>query len=75
MNNNRLFRNVNQKVIGGVASGLADYFGIDISLMRVLFVVAFFVPIPFSVILFYIILWVIIPKGNSVPNWANQQGS
>lgn len=37
----RLQRNYYNKVIAGVCSGLADYFGIDVALMRVLFVVAF----------------------------------
>ena len=60
--NNRLFRNMNQRVIGGVAAGLADYFGIDIILMRVLFVLAAFIPIPTHVVLLYIILWIVMPK-------------
>ncbi len=60
--NNRLFRNMNQRVIGGVAAGLADYFGIDIVLMRVLFVLAIFIPVPTHIILIYIILWIVMPK-------------
>ncbi|MFB9293377.1 PspC domain-containing protein [Persicitalea jodogahamensis] len=60
--NNRLYRNMNQRVIGGVAAGLADYFGIDIILMRVLFVLAIFIPVPTHIILVYIILWVVMPK-------------
>ena len=33
----RLFRNLNNKVIAGVLSGLADYLGYDVTLVRVLF--------------------------------------
>ncbi|GAB2782769.1 hypothetical protein GCM10027275_28230 [Rhabdobacter roseus] len=71
MKNNRLFRNVDQKVIGGVAAGLADYFALDVVLVRVLFVLAFFVPIPFHVLLFYIILWIVMPSNKRVQetNW------
>ena len=59
---NRLFRNMNQRVIGGVAAGLADYFNVDVVLMRVLFVLAIFIPIPTHMVLLYIILWVVMPK-------------
>ena len=38
----RLHRNTNNKVIGGVCSGLADYFDVDATLVRVGFLVAFF---------------------------------
>lgn len=61
MNHNRLFRNTSNKMIGGVASGLADYFEIDATIIRVLFVLAVFIPVTFPVILFYIILWIVMP--------------
>ena len=61
MNNNKLFRNINSKVIGGVASGLADYLQIDVTIVRVLFVLGFFIPAPFPIVFFYIILWMIMP--------------
>ncbi len=59
MNSNRLFRNTNNKMIGGVASGLADYFQIDVTIVRVLFVMAIFIPFSFPIVLFYIILWIV----------------
>lgn len=46
--------------IGGVAAGLALYFQVDVTLIRVLFIVLFFVPVP-SVIA-YIALWIAMPK-------------
>lgn len=55
----RLQRNYYNKVIAGVCSGLADYFGIDVALMRVLFVVAFLCG-SFGFWL-YIILWIVLP--------------
>lgn len=61
MNHNRLFRNTSNKMIGGVASGLADYFEIDATIIRVLFVLAVFIPVTFPVVLFYIILWIVMP--------------
>ncbi len=33
----RLMRNTDNQMIGGVASGIADYFGIDVTLVRIVF--------------------------------------
>ena len=55
----RLYRSTNNKVIGGVAAGLADYFMIDPVLARVLFVLlALFGG---GGVLIYIVLWIVIP--------------
>ena len=67
MNNNRLFRNTNSKVIGGVASGIADYLDIDLTIVRVLFVLAFFIPVPLHIVLLYIILWIVMPDSAKRP--------
>ncbi len=60
----RLVRNTDDKVIGGVASGLASYFDIDPVIVRVVFVVAT-VTGGFG-LLVYLALWVLTPAG-SVP--------
>ncbi len=58
---NRLERIPSQKMIGGVAAGLAAYLNIDVALVRVLFVLgAIFTHAPF--IIAYIILWIALPK-------------
>lgn len=56
----KLERNPQNKTIAGVASGLADYFDVDVTLVRILFVVA--VVFGFFGILLYIILWVAVPE-------------
>ncbi|MBL7697193.1 MAG: PspC domain-containing protein [Chitinophagaceae bacterium] len=53
----RLYRNADDKIIGGVCSGLANYMGIDPVIMRILFVV--FLGVLFWV---YILLWIIVPS-------------
>jgi phage shock protein PspC (stress-responsive transcriptional regulator) len=56
----RLYRDENNKVFGGVCSGMANYFGIDPVIMRVIAVILFgvaFVP--------YIILWIVVPSSAS----------
>jgi phage shock protein PspC (stress-responsive transcriptional regulator) len=59
-----LLRIKSNKMIGGVAAGLAEYFNLDVTLVRVLLVVAFFTPIPS--IIPYIVLWIVMPTKESV---------
>lgn len=69
MNNNRLFRNTADKMIGGVASGLADYLQIDTAIVRVLFVLGFFIPVHFPILFVYIVFWVVMPaKPKATPH-------
>lgn len=60
MKNKKLYRSRSDKMIGGVSGGLADYFDIDATIVRVLFVVSIF--IGGGGILAYIILWIVIPE-------------
>jgi phage shock protein C len=46
-------------MLGGVCAGLAEYFGIDVTLVRILFVMAIIAPIP--AVIPYLIMWVIMP--------------
>lgn len=56
----KLYRSVTDKMIGGVAGGIAEYFDIDPVIIRLVFVLA--VIFGGSGILAYIILWIIIPQ-------------
>lgn len=56
----RLYRSRQHRVLGGVAAGAADYLGVDITVMRLLFaLVGVVVP---QVIIAYILGWMIIPE-------------
>ncbi|OGU38371.1 MAG: hypothetical protein A2X61_14915 [Ignavibacteria bacterium GWB2_35_12] len=58
--NRKFYRSKQDKVIGGVAGGLAEYFDIDPVIVRVVFVLA---ALGWGVsILAYIILWIITPE-------------
>jgi len=59
----RLFRDPEDHLIGGVAAGIANYFGIEAVWVRLAFVVAFFGA--GSGLLVYILLWAIIPRANT----------
>lgn len=62
----KLYRDENRKVIAGVCAGLADYFSIDVTLMRLLFVLTLIYHGGGT--LAYIILWIVMPRKNSVLN-------
>ena len=50
----------NDRVLGGVCAGLAEYFGLDITLVRLAYAVLTFCT-AFSGSIIYIIAWIIIP--------------
>ena len=56
----KLYRSTTDKMLGGVAGGLAEYFDIDSTLVRVLFIVVIF--LGGGGIIAYIILWIVVPQ-------------
>lgn len=56
----RLYRSTTNRILGGVCGGIGEYFNIDPTLVRVLFLVASLGG-GFGVVL-YIILWIIVPE-------------
>ena len=58
----KLQRDTNHKVIGGVCAGLANYFDMDASLLRLL--LAFMILFAGTGFWLYIILWIVMPAGN-----------
>jgi len=56
----KLYRSTTDKMLGGVAGGLAEYFDIDSTLVRVLFIVVVF--LGGGGIIAYIILWIVVPQ-------------
>ena len=71
MENRKLSRNSMNKVIGGVCSGLAEFFGLDVALVRIAFVIAFmFASFGFWL---YIILWIVLPVEGQQSTVNSQQ--
>ena len=58
----RLFRNEDDKLLGGVCSGLAAYFNIDVVVVRIIFLVLLFSGLGFIT---YIIMWIAVPSRSS----------
>ena len=57
----RLFRSQARKMLGGVCGGLGDYFDIDVTLIRLVFVALSLVTAIIPMVIFYLIAWIIIP--------------
>lgn len=57
----QLTRSRTNRVVAGLCAGLGEYFGIDPTIIRLLFVLGFFVG-HFGVFLTYIIMALIIPE-------------
>ena len=55
----RLMRSSTDKKLGGVCAGVAAYFDLDVTLVRVLWLLAFFCA--GTGLLLYIILWIVLP--------------
>jgi phage shock protein PspC (stress-responsive transcriptional regulator) len=56
----RLYRDTNDKILGGVCSGIAHYFGIDPAIVRI--ILALLVFGAGTGIFLYLILWIFVPK-------------
>lgn len=62
----KLYRDETRKVIAGVCAGLSDYFSVDVTLVRLLFVLTLIYHGGGT--LAYIVLWIVMPRRNSALN-------
>jgi phage shock protein C len=59
----KLLRNEHDKVIAGVSSGLADYMQVDVTIIRLLFVLSTIFLVGTG-ILVYLVMWIVVPVNN-----------
>jgi phage shock protein PspC (stress-responsive transcriptional regulator) len=68
----RLFRDPDDKFLGGVCAGLAHYFGMDTIWMRIIWLILFF---GFGIgLLIYILLWILIPSADTTTEKLQMKG-
>ncbi len=67
----RLMRDSDNRVIGGVSSGVAAYFNVDVIWIRLLFILLFFVGPGFLV---YLIMWIVIPRAKTTAEKLMMRG-
>ena len=61
------YRSADRAVLGGVCAGIADYFGFNLKVLRILAVIAFFVAMPMTVIAYLAVVF-LIPARYESPN-------
>lgn len=71
VSNKRLYRPVMGRKVGGVCLAIANYLNVDVTLIRVVTVLAMLIP-PFPVILVYLICWVVMPSEDNLPREVPQ---
>lgn len=76
----RLYRNPDNKIMGGVCSGIAAYLGWDVTAIRIIFIA---MSLPFFmnglillnwISIFYIVAWIIIPEAHTAPEKLSMKG-
>ena len=60
----KLYRSRSQRMIAGVCGGLADYFNIDATLVRVLFLLL--AVFGGTGLVIYLVMWIIVPDTSKV---------
>jgi phage shock protein C len=58
----KLYRSQSQRMIAGVCGGLAEYFNIDATLIRILFLL--FAVFGGSGLVIYVVMWLIVPDAS-----------
>ncbi|HEX2986886.1 MAG TPA: PspC domain-containing protein [Chloroflexota bacterium] len=57
----RLYRSRRERIIAGVCGGMAEYFDVDPTIIRVIWVLGAMVTMFFPGVLLYFVCWAIIP--------------
>ena len=63
----KLYRSRENRMLGGVCGGLGEYFDIDPTLVRVLFVFGAFLGIPGALLLIYLVMLILVPQETELP--------
>ena len=58
----KLYRSRNQRMVAGVCGGLADYFDIDPTVIRVLFLIL--AVFGGSGLVVYLVMWIVVPDAS-----------
>ncbi len=69
----KYYRDIDNRLLGGVASGLAAYLNWDIALVRVIFLVLAFITSG-TFVLIYLLMWIIVPKAVTAAQRLEMKG-
>ncbi len=59
--NKKLYRSVEDRMVGGVCAGIADFFDVDPTIVRLVFVLGFFASVS-GLFWAYIIMMIVVPE-------------
>ncbi|MFW5835664.1 MAG: PspC domain-containing protein [bacterium] len=68
----RIYRDIDNRMLGGVCSGMAAYWSVDVIWIRIIFVVLAL--LFFSGFLVYLLLWIVIPPARTVAQKLEMRG-
>jgi len=71
----RLSRPMREAKIGGVCAGFARHFDMDVTLVRVLWLVITLFPLPCFGLVAYIVCWIVMPRDDSPAPVAGMQSA
>jgi len=69
----RLYRDTENRVLGGVCSGMSTYFNTDPVLIRIIFILLVFLGVGISIVI-YMIMWVVVPKATTTVQRLEMRG-
>ena len=69
----KLFRDPDDRFVGGVAGGLSHYIGLDSVWIRLIFLILFFSSVG-GVVLVYILLWILVPEAKTTAEKLMMKG-
>jgi len=69
----KLFRNPDNKMLGGIFSGLGAFFGCDVTLLRIIGVILLFVT-QLVIVPIYLVMWLIVPEARTAAEKLQMQG-
>jgi phage shock protein PspC (stress-responsive transcriptional regulator) len=68
----RIYRDVDNRILGGVCSGLGAYMSIDVIWIRIIFVILALMA--FSGVLVYLLLWIVVPPAVTTAQKLEMKG-
>jgi len=69
----KFYRNIDDKMFGGICSGIAAYFGWDVLAVRIVFIVLLFAT-SFWIVPVYLLGWVLLPAANTAEQKLQMRG-
>lgn len=65
----KLYRNSEGSVLGGVAAGLAEYLNVDVTLVRLIFLLLA-LSVDGAFFMLYLAMWLILPEKTANEQWG-----